>query len=144
MPKKASHARARQDNLRHATEIGTYLAKTAVAGVIWPTDVELPEALTEVYPRTLPPLRTDRDTLLVGTGSVSASSGPLKVGVTAQAGDQSLELNWTVRADLQQRPRLPNGNGRRRTARRRAQPPHGRHCRFAGGTASVDQCQRRY
>ena len=45
-----------------AQQAGAKLARVAREIVIWPTAVTLPEAMTEVFPRTVPPLRADRDT----------------------------------------------------------------------------------
>ena len=42
------------------------VARAARATVYWPVGSSLPESMTEVYPRTLPPLRSDRDSILIG------------------------------------------------------------------------------
>lgn len=47
---------------------GKYLAAAADATVLWPADVAWPEAVQEVLPKTLPPLRSDRDTVVLGVG----------------------------------------------------------------------------
>src|SRR5688500_13328388 len=51
-------------------EAGRFLAAAADEVVAWPTGADLPEGFTAVYPKTLPPLRADRDTILVGEGAV--------------------------------------------------------------------------
>ena len=43
------------------------LAKTVHGSVFWPTDGKLPENIAEIYPAKCPPMRTDRDTILVGS-----------------------------------------------------------------------------
>ncbi|QEG21318.1 VWA domain-containing protein [Mariniblastus fucicola] len=43
------------------------LAKTVHGSVFWPQTAKLPENLVEVYPGKCPPMRTDRDTILVGS-----------------------------------------------------------------------------
>lgn len=45
------------------------LAKTVHGSVFWPKGAKLPENLTEVYPAICPPMRSDRDTILVGSVS---------------------------------------------------------------------------
>ena len=47
---------------------GARLATAATAAVYWPTAaVKWPAGMGEVLPKTLPPLRNDRDTVLIGT-----------------------------------------------------------------------------
>ena len=76
-----------------AAQFGNYLAAAAEAPVIWPATISLPATLTEVYPKKVPPLRFDRDTVLVGLGRATESVG---VGVQADVGGQTRELHWTV------------------------------------------------
>ena len=55
-----------------AEQSGQTLARIATAPVYWPRTAELPETFSETYPQRVPPLRTDRDTILVGV----LASGP--------------------------------------------------------------------
>ena len=50
-----------------AAEAGRVLAAAANATVVWPGAVKWPAQIAEVFPKTLPPLRSDRDTVVVGT-----------------------------------------------------------------------------
>ncbi len=50
-----------------------FLAKSVRAGVLWPTKVTWPDAVAEVFPERMPPLRTDRDTVVLGKMSGAAS-----------------------------------------------------------------------
>ncbi len=50
------------------------------ATVYWPTGATWPAELGQVYPKSLPPLRTDRDTIVVG-----AAAGPLNKPIEVQA-----------------------------------------------------------
>ena len=50
-----------------AAEAGRALAAAANATVFWPGAVKWPAEIGEVFPKTLPPLRSDRDTVVVGT-----------------------------------------------------------------------------
>ena len=43
------------------------LAETVHGSVFWPQTAKLPENLVEVYPGKCPPMRTDRDTILIGS-----------------------------------------------------------------------------
>ena len=63
-------------------EAGSSLAAAADATVLWPTSVTWPAAMTEVFPKRLPPLRGDRETIVVGT---LKGKGPLKVQLTLPA-----------------------------------------------------------
>jgi hypothetical protein len=45
---------------------GTMLAGSIHGGVIWPTKSELPASITESFPANMPPLRTDRDSIVIG------------------------------------------------------------------------------
>ena len=63
-----------------ADVVGRYLASFATEVVYWPRSVELPETFDEVYPRQLPPLRGDRETVLIGVGQ---NTKPFDVKVTA-------------------------------------------------------------
>jgi hypothetical protein len=62
-------------------EIGRYVAAAAQENVAWPTAVEWPAEFSAVYPKTLPPLRGDRDTIVIGT----KSSDDKAVGVQVDA-----------------------------------------------------------
>ncbi|MBI1902232.1 MAG: VWA domain-containing protein [Planctomycetia bacterium] len=78
-----------------AEKIGSTLAGSATATVLWPKSIKLPETISEVYPKVVPPLRSDRDTILVGVGQ---NARPFDVVVTVGEKD----LKWTVE------PTLPN------------------------------------
>ncbi len=52
----------------NATQVGLLLASSVKEPVLWPQHVQLPTSLADVYPRRLPPLRFDRDTILIGRG----------------------------------------------------------------------------
>ena len=63
-------------------EAGRQLAAAANATVVWPTAVAWPAEMTRVFPKQLPPLRGDRETVAVGSFK---GKGPFKVEVTADA-----------------------------------------------------------
>src|SRR5690606_13081148 len=66
--------------------------------VLWPQDVKLPAEMTEHYPAQVPPLRGDRNTVLVGVGNLDQ---PAEVQLTAAtAGGNQQTLAWTVNPSL--------------------------------------------
>src|SRR5262249_19161600 len=52
-------------------EIGAQFSRAVHDPVIWASERKLPESLAEVYPTKTPPLRLDRDTILVGKGAAA-------------------------------------------------------------------------
>ncbi len=54
-------------------EAGEKLAKAAHGPVIWPTDRQMPDTLTAIYPNQTPPFRLDRDTVLIGNGKADGN-----------------------------------------------------------------------
>lgn len=78
-----------------AKQAGTFLATAARAAVAWPRSVAWPQALAEVYPRRMPPLRSDRDTVVVGKAAAKLE-GALKIAFTADAAGKPVNLEWTL------------------------------------------------
>ncbi len=74
-------------------QAGLSLAKAVRGTVLWPAEVTLPESVVEVFPRTIPPLRLDRDTIVVGRLRDRAS---LQFSLTAKMLDQPIELGWSI------------------------------------------------
>ena len=60
------------DNL--IVEAASALAKTVHGSVFWPADVKAAESVVEMYPAAFPPLRSDRDSVVLGTVSDSANA----------------------------------------------------------------------
>ena len=77
-----------------AAQFGNYLAAAAEAPVVWPKSISLPATLTEVYPKKVPPLRFDRDTVLVGMGKAAEA---VRVGVKVDIDGKEQELLWNVK-----------------------------------------------
>jgi hypothetical protein len=69
------------------------MAAIAQTPVAWPKSVELPSAFRESYPATLPPLRQDRDTILIG---LLEGQSPVPIRVSAAVGQGEVQLQWTV------------------------------------------------
>ncbi|MEI8376552.1 MAG: VWA domain-containing protein, partial [Planctomycetota bacterium] len=75
-----------------AGDYGTGLARAVHGSVLWPKDVKWPDGV-EVYPKTFPPLRSDRDTVVVGTAK-SAAAKQVEIDVDGPAGVQ--KLAWDI------------------------------------------------
>jgi hypothetical protein len=77
---------------------GGDLAAIVRGAVIWPSSIHLPEAMTDVYPKQTPPLRFDRDTVLVGSvdGRAIEAAQPLAIEVQAEMGGKPVTLKWNV------------------------------------------------
>ncbi len=92
---KITDARATEENNRRGASVGASLADWVRATVLWPTNVTWPAELGQVYPKTLNPLRSDRDTVAVG---VAAAPLPKPVTIKAQfvANGKPVELQWAA------------------------------------------------
>ncbi len=92
---KITDARAKDENLRNGAAVGAKMAEWVRATVYWPTGATWPAELGQVYPKSLPPLRSDRDTIVVG-----AAAGPLKAPVEVRAqvavNGKPAELHWSA------------------------------------------------
>lgn len=75
---------------------GADLADAVRGMVVWPTSIKLPAGLHEAYYRGAPPLRFDRDTVLLGSFALSDEQAkqPLPIAMVGKMGDKSLELHW--------------------------------------------------
>jgi hypothetical protein len=73
-------------------EAGKNLASAVRGSVVWPKYVQWPAAFTEVLPRQAPPLRADRDSVVIGT---LKGLGPFEIQVTTDGGQV---LTWRVAA----------------------------------------------
>jgi len=76
-----------------AAEAGRQLAAAANATVLWPTAATWPAEMTAVFPKRTPPLRGDRETILIGT---LKGQGPLNAELTVQGPAGPQKLAFTV------------------------------------------------
>ncbi len=76
-----------------AQEFGLMLAKAALEPVYYPQDVKLPSEISAAYPRAVPPLRGDRDSILIGD---LASRGDFRLAMKAEVDGQMVDLAWNV------------------------------------------------
>jgi hypothetical protein len=75
---------------------GAALAKAAQQPVMWPTESRFSEGIAEHYPTQVPPLRTDRDTILIGKLD---SRDPQTMTVKAEVQGETIELTWNLAAE---------------------------------------------
>ncbi len=61
--------------------------------VLWPQSVTYPAAFSEVFPKRTPPLRLDRDSVVVGCYQ---GAGPFDVQMTVAGPNGPQTLNWKV------------------------------------------------
>lgn len=92
---KVTGARANDENTRRGGAVGATLADWAHATVYWPTNVVLPSELGQVYPKTLTPLRSDRDTVAIGAVAAPLDK-PLEIKGQFVANGKPVELSWTA------------------------------------------------
>ena len=77
-----------------AADTGRQLAAATAATVAWPTAaVKWPAEVGEVISKTVPPLRSDRDTVLIGT---LKGKEPLRIDATVDAPGGAKTLSWTA------------------------------------------------
>ncbi|MCH2183835.1 MAG: VWA domain-containing protein, partial [Mariniblastus sp.] len=69
------------------------LAQTVHGSVFWPTKSQFSEMVNEVYPAQVPPLRTDRDTVLIGSLN---GHGDIKIVIEGQINGQPIRMNWPL------------------------------------------------
>jgi len=76
-----------------AKNYGRDFANIAHAEVFWPTQVKYPPQMVEVFPKRPPPLRNDRDTVLLGRGKMEAA---FEVSMTVEHDGKTFPLSWQV------------------------------------------------
>ncbi|MFM7846553.1 MAG: VWA domain-containing protein, partial [Planctomycetota bacterium] len=81
---------------KSAQQIGAALASSVRATVAWPTKSEYPAEWKETFPSLMPPLRSDRDTILIGSleGREAAT-----LTVSVDVAGQSQELQWKLQPE---------------------------------------------
>ncbi|MCA9132737.1 MAG: hypothetical protein KDA45_06270, partial [Planctomycetales bacterium] len=79
--------------------IGRHLGQSATLPVVWVTDAQLPPSLASHFPQRFPPLRVDRDSVVVGQFSAAASEADLLLrGVSGGAKAVEVALRVTPEA----------------------------------------------
>ncbi len=72
------------------------LAQTIRGSVFWPQSANLSDAIVDFFPRQLPPLRTDRDSILVGT---IADRSDLNIQINGVVDNESTTLKWMIQPE---------------------------------------------
>ena len=77
-----------------ATSSGKALASAVHGAVIWPVDTELSAGIREALPKSMPPLRTDRDTILIG---MLEGSEVQTIDCQAMVNGEQVKLQWSAK-----------------------------------------------
>ncbi|HVW39618.1 MAG TPA: hypothetical protein VHB99_20010, partial [Pirellulales bacterium] len=79
---------------------GAELAEAVRGAVLWPDAIALPAGLRSAYFRDVPPLRFDRDTVVIGSFSASQwqADKPQTIDVTAKLSGKPVELHFNAQA----------------------------------------------
>ena len=75
--------RATQENRRRGGVAGKALAEWVRGDVVRPTATEWPAAVAEAFPDQMPPLRSDRETIVVGKLAAGADTDEMTIHATA-------------------------------------------------------------
>ncbi|MEZ6096619.1 MAG: VWA domain-containing protein [Pirellulaceae bacterium] len=73
------------------------LASTVHGAIFWPQTPELPEAIVEIFPQIMPPLRTDRDTIILGT--LADREDNLELELNGEFNGQTVSMSWPIVAE---------------------------------------------
>ncbi len=69
------------------------LASSCRGQVFWPQTVRLPDAIAEIYPKKFPPLRSDRDTIVIGELN---KRGQVDLEVVGELNRRETTFRWSV------------------------------------------------
>jgi hypothetical protein len=72
------------------------LAKTVHGSVFWPGRVDLPEQISEIYPNRVPPLRSDRDSIIIGSLTTRSA---FDLTITGEVNGKEVTMTWPVSAE---------------------------------------------
>lgn len=89
-------------------QVATFLANAVEGVVIWPTKATLPVNFGVAYPKPFPPLRTDRDSIVIGTLKSSVKTIPVSLAATACGKPVSMNWNLSPRASNEDYSFLPD------------------------------------
>ncbi len=77
--------------------IGKVLGASVSSPVVWPVKVDAPSAIANFFPSKMPPLRTDRDSVVLGKMSGSTEAGELVIH--GQVAGQLIDLSWSIKPE---------------------------------------------
>ena len=72
------------------------LANTVHGMVFWPTKTEYSKTVQEIFPASVPPLRTDRDSIVIGT---LTELGNVTFEIQGEINGEKTTMNWPVVAE---------------------------------------------
>ena len=75
-------------------QIGGELAKVASIPVFWPTQADWPAGIASRYPERVPPIRSDRDSILIGALQSKKLEGTLRID--GEIAGQKKSLSWNL------------------------------------------------
>lgn len=81
------------DNTSSTDDGAAGLSITVRGTVVWPESVSLPAEFSEVLPATIPPLRTDRDTVIIGS---LEKRNAFKVSLDGIANNEKVSMTWNI------------------------------------------------
>lgn len=84
------------DDANCVSNAAKHLVDTVHGPIFWPVDATFPDSITEILPQQLPPLRADRDTIVLGNLS---ERKPLTIHVSGEVNGQAETMTWTVVAE---------------------------------------------
>jgi hypothetical protein len=77
--------------------IGRNLGLSAAMPVVWVQEAQLPASLSSQFPQRFPPLRLDRDSVILGHLSSTPSAGQLKI--VGQVAGKTIQMHWDVQPE---------------------------------------------
>lgn len=87
-----------RDAIEDSTQsIGRHLAHSVTLPVIWVEEAQLPSSLAGHFPQRFPPLRLDRDSVIVGQASSAIENCTIKL--QGMAANQPVSLSWSLTAE---------------------------------------------
>ncbi len=79
-----------------ADRAAEYMVATARGAVFWPENVSFPKEIVETFPASVPPMRSDRDIILIGRLS---QPGAFNVTCDVIVDGKKVELKWPVQSE---------------------------------------------
>ena len=87
-----------REEIEESTQaIGRLLGSSVSLPVVWPTTVEAPKALATYFPSRLPPMRLDRDSVIIGQSQTASEAG--KFVVRGTSAGKEVALTWSVKPE---------------------------------------------
>jgi hypothetical protein len=85
-----------RNNIQGVTlqQVGTELSKIACMPVFWPVQADWPVGIASRYPERVPPIRGDRDSILIGLMSTKSLQGTLRI--VGEIAGQTKTLQWDL------------------------------------------------